>query len=31
MSDKIPGKTDDANPHAWENLDSLDIEKHNPK
>jgi hypothetical protein len=31
MSDRRIGKTDDANPHAWENLDTLDIERHNPK
>ena len=24
-------RVDPANPHAWENLDSLDIEKHNPR
>jgi hypothetical protein len=30
MSDRRIGKTDDANPEAWDNLDTLDIEKHNP-
>ena len=31
MSDKPNQRTDPANPHAWENLDSLGIEKHNPR
>jgi len=31
MSDKPNQRTDPANSHAWENLDSLDIAKHNPK
>jgi hypothetical protein len=31
MSDRHIGPTDDANPHSWENLDTLDVEKHNPR
>jgi hypothetical protein len=31
MSDKRIGKTDDANPHAWDNVSSLHIEDENPK
>jgi hypothetical protein len=31
MSDKANQRTDPANPHAWSNLDDLDIEKHNPR
>jgi len=31
MSDRVPGKTDDANPHAWDNVSSLHIEDENPK
>jgi hypothetical protein len=31
MSDRVPGKTDDANPHAWDNVSSLHIEDENPE